>query len=110
MLANVSGVFLGKRAFSFLATATAIGPLPAHWWEGVLAPVVVLAIVAVAIGFLFLVSRLNWAAREFVATCRERQRAHKKLVEMLHQQLEQMENQDLGVDQLWSASSALSAC
>ena len=71
---------------------------------------VVLAVVVTAIGFLFLVSRLSWAAREFVVTCRERQKAHRKMVEMLHQHLEQMENQDLGVEQLWSASSALSAC
>ena len=110
MLANISAVFLGGQGSGLLTTSDIIGPLPTHWWEGVLAPVVVLAVVAVAIGFLFLVSRLSWAAREFVATCRERQRAHRKLVEMLHQHLEQMENQDLGVDQLWSASSALSAC
>ncbi len=110
MLTNVSAVFLGQGASGFFTSSALIGPLPVHWWEGILAPVVVLAVVAMAIGFLFLVSRLSWAAREFVTTCRERQRAHRKLVEMLHQHLEQMENQDLGVDQLWSASSALSAC
>jgi len=110
MLTNISGVFLGRGGSALLASSAIIGPLPTHWWEGLLAPVVVLAVVVMAIGFLFLVSRLSWAAREFVATCRERQKAHRKLVEMLHQHLEQMENQDLGVDQLWSASSALSAC
>jgi hypothetical protein len=110
MLTKISAALLSEGGFSFLTSSTVTGPLPAGWWEGMLAPVVVLAVVVTAIGFLFLVSRLSWAAREFVVTCRERQRAHRKLVEMLHQHLEQMENQELGVDQLWSASSALSAC
>jgi hypothetical protein len=56
------------------------------------------------------VGRLSWAAREYVLTCRERQRAHRKLIEMLHQQAERLENEALGVNQLWSASAALSAC
>jgi hypothetical protein len=75
--------------------------------DGMLAPIVVLALVVVAVGFLVLVSRLSWAAREFVVTCRERQRAHRRLVEMLQ---EHLESSDPGMEQLWSASAALSAC
>jgi hypothetical protein len=75
--------------------------------DGMLAPIVVLALVVVAVGFLVLVSRLSWAAREFVVTCRERQRAHRRLVEMLQ---EHLESSDPGLEQLWSASAALSAC
>jgi hypothetical protein len=110
MFTKTAALLLSHEGLGLLTSPAVRGPLPAGCWEGILAPVVVLAIVATAIGFLFLVSRLSWAAREFVTTCRERQKAHRKLVEMLHQHLEQMENQDLGVDQLWSASSALSAC
>jgi len=110
MLTKIAAVLLSQDGLATLTGPAVSRPLPAGCWEGILAPVVVLAIVTTAIGFLFLVSRLSWAAREFVTTCRERQRAHRKLVEMLHRHLEQMENQDLGVDQLWSASSALSAC
>jgi hypothetical protein len=106
MLTRLSAVLAGSGNFSFLASSTG-PPLPASFWEGILAPIAVLAVVVVAIGFLFLVGRLSWAAREFVITCRERQRAHRKLLEMLHDHLE---NEQLGVDQLWSASSALSAC
>jgi len=79
-------------------------------WEAILMPVLVLALVVVTLGFLFLVNRLSWAAREYVLTCRERQRAHRKLVEILHEQAGRLENEALGVDQLWSASAALSAC
>jgi len=110
MLTKISAALLSQGGFSLLTSSMVNVPLPAGWWEGMLAPVVVLAVVVTAIGFLFLVSRLSWAAREFVVTCRERQKAHRKMVEMLHQHLEQMENQDLGVEQLWSASSALSTC
>ena len=106
MLTRLSAVLAGPVNFSFLASSAG-PPLPASFWEGILAPIAVLAVVVVSIGFLFLVGRLSWAAREFVITCRERQRAHRKLVEMLHDHLE---NEQLGVDQLWSASSALSAC
>ena len=90
--------------------AAASPPLAMSYWEGILTPVLVFAIVVITLGFLFLVGRLSWAAREYVLTCRERQRAHRKLVEMLHQQVERLENEALGVDQLWSASAALSAC
>ena len=85
-------------------------PLPASCWDGILMPVLVFAIVVITLGFLFLVGRVSWAVREYVLTCRERQRAHRKLMEMLHQQVERLENEALGVDQLWSASAALSAC
>jgi hypothetical protein len=97
---------LAMRGLDFLGSGTA-PPLAGSYWEGVLAPILVLAVVVMAVGFLFLVGRISWAAREFVATCRERQRTHRRLVEMLHDHLE---NQQLGVEQLWSASSALSAC
>ena len=85
-------------------------PLPASCWDAILAPVLVFAIVVSTLGFLFLVGRVSWAVREYVVTCRERQRAHRKLMEMLHRQVERLENEALGVDQLWSASAALSAC
>ena len=98
MLTKLSGVLAGMP------------PMPSSTWDGILAPVVVLAIVVATLGFLFLVGRLSWAAREYALVCRERQRAHRKLVEMLHQQVERLENDALGVDQLWSASAALSAC
>jgi len=98
------------RGLNFLASSVAGPPLPASYWDGILAPVAVAAVVVVALGFLFLVGRLSWAAHEFVATCRERQRAHRKLVEVLQEQLQHIENQELGVEQLWSASAALSAC
>ena len=107
MLTRLSAALAESGNLSFLASSTAAPPLPASFWEGILAPIAVLAVVVVAIGFLFLVGRLSWAAHEFVITCRERQRAHRKLIEMLHDHLE---NEQLGVDQLWSASSALSAC
>jgi hypothetical protein len=106
MLTRLSAMLAGSGSWSFLASSTT-PPLPASFLGGILAPIAVLAIVVMAIGFLFLVGRLSWAAHEFVITCRERQRAHRKLVEMLHDHLE---NEQLGVDQLWSASSALSAC
>lgn len=77
------------------------------FWDATLAPVVVLVLVAVAVGFLLLVSRLCWAAREFVATCRERQKTHRRLVEILQ---EQMETREPGLDQIWPASAALSSC
>lgn len=85
-------------------------PLTASYWDTILAPVLVLAIVVATLGFLFLVGRLSWAAREYVLTCRERQRAHRKMLEMLNEQAARLENEALGVDQLWSASAALSAC
>lgn len=99
-------VLAARGGLDFFGSGTA-PPLAGGYWEGILAPIVVLAVVVMAVGFLFLVGRVSWAAREFVATCRERQRTHRKLVEILHDHLE---NQQLGVDQLWSASSALSAC
>ncbi len=77
------------------------------FWGALLAPIIVLALVAMAIGFLLLVSRLNWAAREFVATCRERQRAHRRLLEMLQ---EHMENRETGLDPIWTVSAALGRC
>ncbi len=76
-------------------------------WEAVLAPIIVLVLVVMAIGFLLLVSRLSWAAREFVATCRERQKAHRRLIEMLQ---EQLESRETGLEQIWSASVALGSC
>ena len=106
MLTRLSATLAGSGNWSLVASSTT-PPLPASFWGGILAPIAVLAIVVMAIGFLFLVGRLSWAAQEFVITCRERQRSHRKLVEMLHDHLE---NEQLGVDQLWSASSALSAC
>jgi hypothetical protein len=93
----------------FIAFASAPA-LPTSCWEGILMPVLVFAVVVMTVGFLFLVGRLSWAAREYVITCRERQRAHRKLVEMLSEQADRLENEALGVDQLWSASAALSAC
>ncbi|HUI42080.1 MAG TPA: hypothetical protein VL523_08935 [Terriglobia bacterium] len=105
MFTNVSAILAAHGGLSFLGGAAP--ELPASFWEGILAPVTVLAVVVMALGFLFLVGRLSWAAREFVQTCRERQRAHRKLVETLS---DFVENQNLGVDQLWSASAALSAC
>lgn len=106
MLTRLSAALAESGNLSFLASSNT-PLLPASFWEGILAPIAVLAVVVVAIGFLFLVGRLSWAAHEFVMTCRERQRAHRKLIEMLR---EHLENEQLGVDQLWSASSALSAC
>ncbi|HEV2425873.1 MAG TPA: hypothetical protein VGZ29_13675 [Terriglobia bacterium] len=75
--------------------------------DAMLAPIVVLVLVAVAVGFLMLVSRVCWAAREFVATCRERQKTHRRLVEILQ---EQLETRDPCLDQIWSASAALGSC
>lgn len=77
------------------------------FWEGVLAPIAVLGVVALAVGFLLLVSRLSWAAREFVATCRERQRAHRRLLELLQEHLEAREP---ALEQIWSAAAALGSC
>jgi hypothetical protein len=90
--------------------ADVVPPLPTSYWDGILAPVAVFAVVVITLGFLFLVGRLSWAAREYVLACRERQRAQRKLMEMLREQAERLENEALGVDQLWSASAALSAC
>ena len=67
----------------------------------------VLGIVAVAAGFLFLAGRVAWGVQQFVATCRERQRAQGRMVEMLREYLEQSQT---SVEQLWSASGALSVC
>jgi hypothetical protein len=75
--------------------------------ETVLAPIVVLALVVMAIGFLLLVSRLSWAAREFVMTCRERQRAHRQMLEILQ---EHLESKEPSLDHLWTASAALGSC
>jgi hypothetical protein len=78
-------------------------------WEGILAPIVVLAVVVIAVGFLLLASRLSWAAREFVVTCRERQRANDRLLEIVQEHLERGEP-SLDLDQIWSASAALGSC
>jgi uncharacterized protein (DUF2062 family) len=77
------------------------------FWQALLAPMVVLALVVATLGFLLLVSRVSWAAREFVLTCRERQRTHRHLLEMLQ---EQLETRQPALDQLWSASAALGSC
>ena len=90
--------------------AGSFSPLASSYWDDILAPVMVFAVVGVTLGFLFLAGRLAWAAREYALACRERQRAHRKLTEMLNQQLERLDNEALGVNQLWSASAALSAC
>jgi hypothetical protein len=90
--------------------ASSLLPLSSSYWDGILAPLVVLAVVVMTLGFLFLVGRLGWAAREYGLACQERQRAHRKLIEMLHLQVQRLDNEALGVDQLWSASAALSAC
>jgi len=80
-------------------------------WEGVLAPIVVLAVVVMAVGFLMLVSRLSWAAHEFVLTCRERQRAHARLLEIVQEQMQdQLERGEPNLNQIWSASVALGSC
>ena len=80
-------------------------------WEGILAPIVVLAVVVIAVGFLMLVSRLSWAAREFVVTCRERQRAHDRLLELVQEHLEErIERGEPSLNQIWSASAALGSC
>jgi len=80
-------------------------------WEGVLAPMIVLAVVVVAVGFLMLMSRLSWAVRELVLVCRERQRAHDRLLEMMQEHLqEHPERGEPTLDQIWSASAALGSC
>jgi uncharacterized membrane protein len=107
MFNSISAFFAARGGLNFMAGVSGTPPLPISFWEGILLPVTVLAVVVVAVGFLLLVARLSWAAREFVNTCRERQRVHRKLVETLSQLVE---HQDLNVDQLWSASTALSAC
>ena len=107
MITTISAVLAGTAGMGIIPGPAAESPLPGGFWEGILVPVMVLAVVVMAVGFLLLVARVSWAAREFVATCRERQRAHRKLVETLS---DFMENQNLGVDQIWSASAALSEC
>ncbi|HEV2177368.1 MAG TPA: hypothetical protein VGW33_09225 [Terriglobia bacterium] len=67
----------------------------------------VVAILAAAAGFLFLVARVSWAARQFVATCQERQQAQRKMVEMLREYLGQ---QPADLEQMWSASTAMAVC
>jgi len=80
-------------------------------WKGVLAPIIVLAVVVIAVGFLMLVSRLSWAAREFVVTCRERQRAHDRLLEIVQEHLqEHVERGEPSLNQIWSAATALGSC
>jgi hypothetical protein len=78
------------------------------FWEALLAPIVVLALVAATLGFLLLVSRVSWAARELVLACREGRRAHRELIGLLQ---DEIESRDPGLDErLWSASVALGSC
>ena len=74
------------------------------------AAVKLLAIAATTIGFLFLVARVSWAARQFVVTCRERERSQRKMVEMLREYLGQQPTDAAEIGQMWSASTAMAVC
>jgi hypothetical protein len=66
-----------------------------------------LALLASASGFLFLVWRLSWGVRQFIASCTQRQQTEQRIYEIFR---EYMDNQRLFNEQVWSASSALSPC
>jgi hypothetical protein len=66
-----------------------------------------LALLASAGGFLFLVWRVSWGVRQFIASCTQREQTERRIYEVFR---EYMDNQRLFNEQLWSASSALSPC
>ena len=65
------------------------------------------ALLASASGFLFLVWRVSWGLRLFIASCRQREQTELKIYEIFR---EYMDNQRLLNEQVWTASSALSPC
>jgi hypothetical protein len=65
------------------------------------------ALLASASGFLFLVWRVSWGLRLFVASCTQREQTEQKIYEIFR---EYMDNQRLFNEQVWTASSALSPC
>ena len=65
------------------------------------------ALLASASGFLFLVWRLSWGVRLFIASCTRREQTERKIYEIFR---EYMDNQRLLNEQAWTASSALSPC
>jgi len=65
------------------------------------------ALLASATGFLFLVWRVSWGLRLFIASCAQREQTEQKIYEIFR---EYMDNQRLFNEQVWTASSALSPC
>ena len=65
------------------------------------------ALLASASGFLFLVWRVWWGVRLFIACCTQRERTEQRIYEVFR---EYMDNQRLFNEQVWTASSALSPC
>ena len=65
------------------------------------------ALLAGASGFLFLVWRVSWGLRLFIASCAQREQTERKIYEIFR---EYMDNQRLFSEQVWTASSALSPC
>ena len=89
----------------------------AAWWKAagndlpaMVGPAAVLVTGIAAGGFLYLVARLSWAARQFVATCRERQQTERKMIEMLREYLSQPASDPSEVAQMWAASASMAVC
>jgi hypothetical protein len=66
-----------------------------------------LALLASASGFLYLVWRVSWGVKQFIASCTQREQTEQKIYEIFR---EYMDNQRLFNEQVWTASSALSPC
>jgi hypothetical protein len=62
---------------------------------------------ASAVGFLFLVRRLCWGVREWIASVRRRERTESSMVELMR---EQSDVDPFARQQLWSAAAALFSC
>ncbi len=90
------------------AASAAGGGIPQRFSSRALLEVMAaLTLLTSAGGFLFLVWRLSWGVRQFIASCTQREQTERRIYEIFR---EYMDNQRLFNEQVWSASSALSPC
>ena len=71
-------------------------------WDKLLGSVVALAVAAGTTGFLVLVSRLSWAVRQFVDSCRQRDQLQHEIAEILR---EYLRSQQVMESQMWPAAT-----
>ncbi len=90
-----------------VAAAGGSGISPRLSTRALLEVMAALTLLMTASGFLFLVWRLSWGVRQFIASCAQREQTERRIYEIFR---EYMDNQRLFNEQVWSASSALSPC
>jgi hypothetical protein len=103
LLTMLSGV--GDWALALAGTGGAISDRFSTW--AFLEAMAGVALLTSASGFLFLVWRVSWGVRQFIASCTQREQTEQRIYEIFR---EYMDNQRLFNEQVWSASSALSPC